>query len=124
MSRRMFDKQSTKLKRRALKRNQTYPEKILWSKVRNRQLAGLKFRRQVGVGEYIVDFYSAEIKLAIEVDGDSHFTDEAIEYDKKRTQFLETLGIKVVRFNNDDVMINIESVLEEILRVVGEVKSG
>ena len=83
-----YNKSSTKEKRRYLRTNQTKPELILWDKLKSKQL-GFKFRRQYSIGEYIVDFYCSEKKLVIEIDGDSHFTDEAIKYDKIRTDFFE-----------------------------------
>ncbi len=95
------------------------PEQKIWYYLRDRQIQGIKFRRQCSVGKYIVDFYSFEKKLVIEIDGDSHFiSDEAIEQDKIRTKFLELQGIKVVRFANNDVMRNCEGCVEELLRVL------
>jgi len=92
------------------------PEQVLWYFLRKRQLNGVKFRRQVSVGKYIIDFYSFEKKLAIEVDGDGHFlTDEKIKYDKERTIFLEKLGISILRFYNTDVMKNPEECVMKIL---------
>lgn len=114
LPREIFDKESTKEKRRNLKKEQTTPEALIWSKLRNRQFLNLKFRRQYGIGEYIADFYCAELKLVIEIDGESHFTEDGIKYDKIRTAFMESLGIKVIRFTNKEVMENIEGVLESI----------
>lgn len=108
------NKKSQIEKRRILRKNQTKPEELMWSKLRNRQFLNLKFRRQYGIGEYIADFYCPKFRLVIEIDGESHFAKEAIEYDKIRTQFIESLGIKVVRFTNKEVMENIEGVLEKL----------
>lgn len=69
---------------------------------------GLKFRRQHGIGEYIADFYCAEKQIIIEIDGDSHFKEDAIEYDRIRTEFINELGIRVIRVTNIDVYENIE----------------
>ena len=94
----------------------TAAEKELWNRLRNRALAGLKFRRQQPIGKYIVDFYCAEEALIIEVDGAVHLDRQA--KDKHRQRWLESEGFKVLRFLNTDVHRNIETVLEEILRNV------
>jgi very-short-patch-repair endonuclease len=93
------------------------PEEVLWQKIRRKQL-GVKFRRQHGIGRYIVDFYCAELSLVIEIDGDSHFSTEGKEKDTKRDAFMETLGIKVLRFTNEEVMKQTESVLERLFNLV------
>ena len=74
-----------------------------------------KFRRQRPCGKFIVDFYCAERKLVIEVDGNSHFSEQAIAYDDERTQFLESMGLRVLRLTNDEVFKNLEAVRERIL---------
>lgn len=114
MEKTIFNKSSILEKRKTLRNNQTEPEKKLWQYLRNEQL-GVKFRRQHSIGEYIADFYCPKLKLVIEVDGDIHFTNEAIEYDKIRTTFFNSLGIEVVRFTNEEVMKNIEGVIDIIL---------
>ncbi len=91
----------------------TQCEKILWRHIRNDAL-GVRFRRQYGIGNYIADFYCPNLKLVIELDGSQHFTEEGLEYDKIRENFMKNLGIKTLRFNNNDVINNIEGVLEEI----------
>ena len=101
--------------RRTLRKNPTEPERLLWNRIRNRQILGIKFRRQQGIGRYIVDFYCAQYSLVIELDGDSHFTDEGIAYDQVRDEFLRTLGLIVLRFTNSDVMQNIDGVLTIII---------
>lgn len=95
----------------------TEPEIKLWQYLRNEQL-GVKFRRQHGIGEYIADFYCPKLKLVIEIDGESHFHDNAIEYDNIRTNFFKSLGIEVIRFNNKEIMTNIEGVCENILNIL------
>ncbi|MDD5769957.1 MAG: endonuclease domain-containing protein [Candidatus Gracilibacteria bacterium] len=104
--------------RKTLRTNQTKPEEIFWNKVRNKQFHGLKFRRQHSIGRYILDFYCSELKLCIEIDGDNHFESEGIEYDNIRTEFVETVGIKVIRFTNKEIMENIEGVLESLGKVL------
>lgn len=89
------------------------PEKKLWALLRNQKM-GVKFRRQHGIGHYIVDFYCVELKLVIEVDGDSHFSEEAKMYDTIRDDFISSLGITTIRVKNDEVMKNIEGIFEKI----------
>jgi very-short-patch-repair endonuclease len=94
----------------------TQAEILLWSKLRRRQLNGLKFRRQYGIDSYTVDFYCPELKLAIEVDGNVHGYDSRTVYDKQRQRYIEALGIKVLRYTNNDIVNNIDGVLHDILR--------
>ena len=96
-----------------LRQNQTPQEILLWSRLRREQL-GFKFRRQHGVGGYIVDFYCPSKKLVIELDGSKHFTKEAREYDSVRSKYFDGLGIKVLRFTNVDINTNIEGVTQKI----------
>ena len=103
---------------RELRRNQTEAEKILWMKLRNRQVNGVKFRRQQPIGPFIVDFVSLEKKLVIEVDGGQHNLSPTINSDQNRTAYLEEQGFEVLRFWNNDVMKNIESVLERISEIL------
>ena len=103
------------LRSRELRHLQTPAEATLWQNLRNRNL-GYKFRRQHPIDRFIVDFYCAEAKLCIEIDGGSHFEKEQEEYDKARTEFLEALGYQVVRYTNNDVRYNIHAVVDEIIR--------
>jgi very-short-patch-repair endonuclease len=91
---------------------------MLWSRLKGRQLPRCKFRRQYSVGSFVLDFFSAEIKLGIELDGHSHFQSGAHEYDQKRQQFIESFGIKFVRILNTEIYQNLEGVLEMIGREV------
>ena len=95
-----------------LRSEQTPAEYKLWNRLRRKDLAGYKFKRQVIIGQYIVDFSCFEKKLIIEVDGGHHSEQE--EYDKVRTEFLEAEGYRVMRFWNNDVMNNMDSVLDDI----------
>lgn len=104
--------------RRALRRANPEPENRLWYYLRDRRLSGLKFRRQFSVGRYIIDFYCAKPRVAIEIDGDSHFTAEAQKYDLEREKYIRACGITILRFTNDEVQRNIEGVLEKILAVI------
>ena len=101
---------------RNLRRNQTDAEARLWSRLRNRQMDGRKFRRQFPIGGYIADFVSLEAKLVIELDGGQH--SDAVAYDAKRTAEFEASGFFVMRFWNVDVMRDIESVLATIHSVL------
>jgi very-short-patch-repair endonuclease len=105
------------LRARELRQPQTPAETTLWRHLRDRNL-GYKFRRQHPIDRFIVDFYCAEAKLCIEIDGSSHLASEQKEYDKARTEFLEVLGYHVIRFTNNDVRYNIHSVVDEITKVV------
>jgi very-short-patch-repair endonuclease len=78
------------------------------------QLEGRKFRRQQSIGKYVVDFYCPKEMLAVELDGVYHFTEEGIEHDDRKTDFLNSLGIRVLRFENEKVFENIDAVLETI----------
>jgi very-short-patch-repair endonuclease len=88
-----FNDRREKDQRRQLRATMPPAETILWSRLRRRQLLGCKFRRQHSVGSYVLDFFSAEIKLGIELDGDSHFEPGAPEYDQERQGFIESFGI-------------------------------
>lgn len=96
------------------RRAMTQAEKALWYKLRSEQL-GTKFRRQHAIGKYIVDFVSLEHMLVIEVDGPTHASDEQREYDARRTESLQALGFRVVRFPNGAILKSIESVLNSII---------
>ena len=99
---------------KSLRKKQTDAEKLLWSNLRNRKLNGYKFRRQHAIKSYIVDFYCAEKMLSIEVDGEIHLKKEQIEYDKNRTEELNLLEIKEIRFTNEEIDKNISLVLKKI----------
>ena len=101
-----------KQRRVELRKNQTPQEVLLWARLRNNQL-GLKFKRQYSISPYILDFYCPDKKLAIELDGSKHFDNK--EYDQERTNYLSVLGIKVLRFWNNEVNINMSGVLQEII---------
>lgn len=102
---------------REMRHPQTPTEAALWRVLRNRQ-TGFKFRRQHPIYRFIIDFYCAQAKLLIEVDGESHLEPEQISYDSARTEYLENLGYKLIRFTNDDVRYNIQAVAAAILQAV------
>ena len=99
---------------RNLRKNSTKQEQKLWYQLNNRQFFGFKFKRQCPIGNYIVDFVCKERKLIIELDGGQHNFDENILADNVRTEFLQGLGYRVIRFWNNEVDENIQGVLEEI----------
>ena len=107
---------------RFLRKNQTDAERKLWLLLRNRQLAKVKFRRQFPIDRYILDFYSPEYKLGIEADGGQHYSDEGDVKDELRAGKLAGYGIQILRFNNLDILNNIEGVYEVILKTLEEMK--
>ena len=101
-------------RRKELRNKGTVAERVLWLSLNNSQLDGKKFRRQESIGKYIVDFYCPSEKLIIELDGAGHYTTEGIEYDKIRSKYLESLRFRVIRFENEDVIFNLDIVLKKI----------
>lgn len=93
-----------------LRKEQTEAEKKLWSKLRNRRLNGYKFKRQVPKGPYVVDFYCADARLIIELDGGQHADDAAVKHDAKRTRYLQESGFRVLRFWNNEIFENLDGV--------------
>jgi very-short-patch-repair endonuclease len=102
--------------RKQLRQDQTDVEKLLWHHLRNKQMLGLKFYRQYGVTKYIVDFYCPKLRLAVELDGGQHH--EELIKDELRSSDLAKLGIRVVRFWNNEVLENLDGVLEKIVEEV------
>ena len=111
---RTFNRRNLKTKRKHLRNNPTQAEAFLWGYLKDSQLEGRKFRRQSSIKSFIVDFYCPEEKLVIELDGDFHFDEKAIKDDERRTQKLETEGLRVIRFENQEVLLNLEAVLLKI----------
>jgi len=99
---------------RQLRGNMTDAERHLWAKIRMKQLRGYQFYRQKPIGDYIVDFFCPKAKLVIEVDGSYHLVGEKIEYDRIRDEYLNSLGLGVLRFTNSYVLTHIEGVIESI----------
>lgn len=97
---------------RALRRRSTPAETALWEALRDRRLAGLKFRLQHGIGPFVLDFFCAECALVIELDGAIH--DSQVEQDTYRTEHLAQYGYRVIRFRNEEVFSDLDSVLERI----------
>jgi very-short-patch-repair endonuclease len=118
-----FNKKELQARRRALRGNMPKSEVILWSKLKSRQMHGERFLRQYSVDHYVLDFYCPRLKLAIEVDGDSHFVPFAEEYDKERQEYIEAFGIQFLRFTNTDVCENLGGVCQTIYDKIEEMKS-
>ncbi len=108
----IFNRQS-KSRRQLLRSNVGEPERLLWQALRHNQL-NAKFRRQHGIGDYIVDFYCPTKRLAIEVDGDTHATESAQQRDRFRDEYMNSLAIRVLRFSNEQVMQEKDVVLQTI----------
>ena len=102
---------------RELRKNMTKQERILWNILKDKQFYGYKFRRQHPIENYIVDFICREEKIIIEIDGGQHNQPSDIEYDKKRTLFLESQGYTVIRFWNNDIDKNLDGVFKELQKV-------
>jgi very-short-patch-repair endonuclease len=111
----IYNRSNSKKLRQALRQQEVSCERILWSRLKNRQLEGYKFRRQFGINWCIVDFYCPAVKLVIEVDGSSHGYISQIEKDKKRDEYLASLGITVKRYMNLEVKNCLSAVLGDIV---------
>ena len=103
-----------KEERRTLRHNLTPAEAVLWNNLKSGQLAGRKFRRQHSIGEFILDFYCPQEKLAVELDGAGHYTTSGNLHDAARTDYLNSVGIRVLRFENKLIWSALESVLHSI----------
>ena len=99
---------------RDLRNNMTDGEKLLWSRLRSKQILGLQFYRQKPLLNYIVDFYCPAANLVIECDGSQHYTDDGLEADRIRDEALAQLGLNVLRFDNRQVMVQIDDVVEVV----------
>ncbi len=121
---RNFNRNSQKSLRQFLRNNATRAERVLWSRLKGKQLNGYKFRRQEGIKNYVVDFYCPACMLAVEIDGETHWSDEEIEKDRKRQKDIEDLGVLFLRFTNRDVYENLEGVLQMIAEKCDAIKSS
>ena len=116
----VFNQKENLDRRRQLRNGASEAERLLWQKLKGKQLNGCKFRRQVGIGSYILDFYCPALKLAIELDGPSHDDPGAQEYDAIRQRVIEAFNIRFLRFTNADVYNHLEGVLVSISSVIEE----
>ncbi|NLO70577.1 MAG: endonuclease domain-containing protein [Porphyromonadaceae bacterium] len=112
----LYNKKNSQENRRKLRKKMTPAEIALWTMLQKKQLDGVRFLRQYSIGAYIVDFYSPKYHLAVELDGEYHFDEQRIQYDKKRTAFLNEKGIRVLRFENFEVFDYPQRTLDEIRR--------
>ncbi len=99
---------------RKLREGTTDAERLVWSRIRRKQLKGYQFYRQKTIGNYIVDFYCPKANLIIELDGGQHYSDEGIAKDGKRDAYMVSLGLKVLRFSDRDVFRNLNGIIEKI----------
>ena len=99
---------------RELRTNMTDAERLLWSRIRRKQLKDCQFYRQKIIGNYIVDFYCPKSNLIIALDRGQHYSDEGMRKDKIRDNYLENLGLTVLRFSDRDVLKNLQGVLEAV----------
>ena len=123
MNNRTHNQPSQSELRRELRTHGTSAEATLWLMLKARQIEGVKFRRQFSIGPYILDFYSPELHLCIELDGEPHFTPEGYEHNQQRTEYLSRLhGIRTLRFENNNVFRYPEGVLSEIRSAIKEIR--
>jgi len=99
---------------RRLRKEMTEAERVLWSRIRGKQLKGLQVYRQKPIGRFVVDFYCPKAKLVIELDGGQHYTEELQAKDETRDRYMMTQGLKTLRFSDKEVFENLTGVLEEI----------
>jgi very-short-patch-repair endonuclease len=114
----IYNRPGQKRLRQHLRNTATDAEQLLWSSLKGNQLLGYKFRRQQGIGRFIIDFYCPAKKVSIEIDGATHWTEEEQKRDRERQSYIEALGIRVLRFTNDDVYTNKDGVLNTIYAVL------
>ncbi|MBK7056562.1 MAG: endonuclease domain-containing protein [Leptospiraceae bacterium] len=114
---------NSKDKARKLRRNMTLAEKKIWYELLAKDgLNGLRFLRQKPISQYIVDFYCNELKLVIEIDGESHLAEGAMEYDEDRTKVLNSYGIEVIRYSNEEILNRFDNVEMDLKKKVNERK--
>ncbi len=109
---------SLKMPSRELRNTMTESERVLWQRLRSRQVQGVQFYRQKPIGRFIVDFYAPSAKLVIEVDGSQHYEEDGLQRDKERNAYLSAFGLRVLRFNNRQVLMEIDAVMDVIDRAV------
>ncbi len=103
---------------RNLRANMTESENVLWQRLRRKQLRSIQFYRQKAIGQFVVDFYAPQAKLVVEVDGSQHLDPEYAQQDARRTATLEGQGIRVLRFNNLQVLQKLDAVVEAIFQAL------
>jgi very-short-patch-repair endonuclease len=118
----IFNKVEELEKRRSLREEMPKAEALVWQRLRRKQVEGFKFRRQYSVDAYVVDFYCSELRLVIEIDGNSHLQGDAPAYDIARQTLLESLGLVVLRFTNRQVYTELDAVIDTIAQKIREMK--
>lgn len=116
-----FNRPTEKSKRRQLRRDQTPAEELVWRFLRNRRTKNFKFRRQYSIDKFVIDFYSPELKLAVEIDGDIHDLPTQKERDIARQSYLENFGVKFIRIRNEELFANTDKAfgrIEEMIKVL------
>jgi len=120
---RIYNKAEVKIRRQNLRNDMSGAEILMWARLSRKQVLNVRFRRQYSVGHYIVDFYCPELKLAIEIDGDTHLGHEVKIYDGQRQSYIEALGIHFLRFTNDEVICKMEEVIKTLSKRITELKT-
>lgn len=115
---RLYNSKNLKELKRKLRRDQTTAEGILWEKLRKKRISGYKFYRQYSIGNYILDFYCPKLRVGIEVDGGYHDSQSVKDLDEYRTRTLEDMGVKIIRFTNEEVLLDINKVMSEIKTIL------
>jgi very-short-patch-repair endonuclease len=116
-----YNTENRKSLRKKLRKSMPKGEILLWQKLKTKQL-GYKFRRQYGVGPFVLDFYCREIRLGIEVDGLTHDHTKQVVYDRERQKYLEAKKIKIIRFNSEEIFKDTDNVVERIFLVCQKLK--
>ena len=111
---RLYNLKNYQDRRKELRRKATPAELYLWRYIKNDQINGYRFRRQFGIGGFIVDFYCPKLRLVVEVDGGIHSNPDVARYDDERAEYIRSCFIRIIRFTNDEVLNNIEGVLQTL----------
>lgn len=118
----IFNRGYHKSLRKWLRNNATLAERVFWNHIKGKQLAGFKFKRQCGIGNYVVDFYCPKIRLIVELDGGIHNDPQVKERDLMREEYLFSLGLHIKRYANEDVLYNIGEVLDDMEGICEELQ--
>ena len=121
---RIYNRKEEYNKRKILRHNMTRAENLLWYQLKGKKINGFKFRRQYSVGKYVIDFYCPKLKLAIEIDGVTHTSDEEVEYDIHRQKEIESFGIRFLRFTNLEIYECLFDVLDRIKKKTQDLHDG
>lgn len=117
-----YNKKEMKTRRRQLRSDMTFSEKVMWNILRRNE-TGERFLRQYSIDNYVIDFYCPRLKLAVEVDGEVHDREEEKKYDKERQEYVEKYGVVFIEFRNEEVTENGNAVYEKIMAKIKELKT-